>query len=500
MLHLIDAFAGARILVIGEAMLDTYLIGTADRVCREAPVPVVALTDREDVPGGAANTAANVAALGGNVTFLSVIGDDPEGLRLRRALEACGVGTGAVRAEEGRRTLAKHRVVASSQVLVRFDQGDTGPMSASTERDVIAHLACQYARYDAVVISDYAYGVLTPRVIETLAALQAETPRPVIVDAKDLRAYRALGAAAIKPNYDDTVRLLGLAPVRGAARAAQIEAHGARLLDLTGARIAAVTLDADGAVVIERDCPPHRIAARPSAHAKTIGAGDTFVGALALALAVGADACTAGEIAAAAAAIAVEREGTTACTLAALRERLAGPSKAGGELTALAARVEQLRAVGKRIVFTNGCFDILHRGHVALLAAARALGDALIVGVNTDASVTRLKGPHRPINPLEDRMAVLAALGAVDWVIPFAEETPERLIRALKPDVFVKGGDYTRETLPEAPLVESLGGVVHILPFTPDRSTTRVIERVRAGAPAPVDAMHTDYEISAAED
>lgn len=479
MLHLIDAFAGARILVIGDAMLDSYLIGTTNRLCREAPVPVVALTERQDVPGGGANTAANIASLGGAVTFLSIIGDDEEGLRLRGALEACGIETGAVGIEEGRRTLAKHRVVASSQVLVRFDQGDTGPMSPRAERAVIGHLISQYARSDAVIVSDYAYGVLTPRVIETLATLQARTPRPLIVDAKDFRLYRSVGVTAIKPNYEEAQALLGVPSVCGGARATQIEAHGERLLDLTGARIAAVTLDSDGTLVIERDCSPHSIPARPSVHAKAIGAGDTFVGALALALAVGGDACTATEIAAAAAAVAVEREGTTACTLAALRERVAAPSKHAGDLDALVARVARMREAGKRVVFTNGCFDILHRGHVTLLAAARALGDALIIGVNSDEGVARLKGPHRPINSLDDRLAVLAALGSVDYVIPFAEETPERLIRALRPDVFVKGGDYTRQTLPEAPLVESLGGTVRILPFTPDRSTTRVIEHIR---------------------
>lgn len=500
MLHLIDRFAGARILVIGDAMLDAYLIGTTNRVCREAPVPVVALAERQDVPGGAANTAANVASLGGTVAFLSVIGDDAEGLRLRGALVACGVDTGAMQIEDRRRTLAKHRVIAASQVLVRFDQGDTGPMSPCTEQAGIDHLTSHYPRYDAVIVSDYAYGVLTPRMIETLAAVQRETPRPLIVDAKDFPAYRAVGVTAIKPNYEEAIHLLGLPPAHGAARAAQIEGHGERLLEMTGARIAAVTLDEDGALVIERGCPPHHIPARPSAHARTIGAGDTFVGAFALALASGGDACAAAKIAATAAAIAVECEGTTACTLAALRERFVAPPKHADDLAALVARVERLRAAGMRIVFTNGCFDILHRGHVTLLAAARALGDALIVGVNTDASVARLKGPHRPVNSLEDRMAVLGALGSVDWVIPFAEETPERLIRALRPDVFVKGGDYPKERLPEAPLVESLGGTVRILPFTPDRSTTRVIERIRVGVGAPGGSQDAGYEFTAAED
>jgi D-beta-D-heptose 7-phosphate kinase / D-beta-D-heptose 1-phosphate adenosyltransferase len=485
LLDLIDGFAGLNVLVIGEAMLDSYLIGTADRVCREAPVPVVALSERRDVPGGAANVAANVASLGGNPIFLSVIGDDAEGALLRDALEASGVSTETLLIEEGRRTLTKHRLVAASQVLVRFDQGDTDAVRAFTENALIAHVTAHFPPCDAVVISDYDYGILTPRLIETLAALRAETARPIpiVADAKRLTRYRSVAPAAIKPSYEEAMRLLGAEDAtRTRSRAEVIAAQGERLLDLTGARSAAVTLDTDGAVIVERDRPAYHIAARPCTHARAIGAGDTFVGALALAFAAGADAHAAADVASAAAAVAVTVEGTTACTREALREQLAESAKYVPDIARLARSIAWYRAHGKRVVFTNGCFDILHRGHVALLNRARALGDLLVVGINSDESVARLKGPHRPINPLDDRAHVLAGLGCVDYVIPFAEETPDALIRAIRPEIFVKGGDYTRETLPETALVESLGGTVHLLPFIADRSTTRVIERITASS------------------
>lgn len=480
---LIDAFAGLQVLVIGEAMLDSYLIGTADRLCREAPVPIVALSERRDQPGGAANAAANIAGLGARAVFLSVIGDDTEGMLLRDALETCGVPTEALLIEEGRRTLVKHRLVAASQVLMRFDQGDTDPIGAFTEDALIAQLTTRFPECDAVVISDYGYGILTPRVIAALAALKARAPRPIpiVADAKQLTRYQSIAPTAIKPSYEEAVRLLGVDHACDAgSRADLIAAHSERLLDLTGARIAAVTLDTEGAVVLERGLPAYRVAAQPSTHARAIGAGDTFVGALTLALAAGGDAQAAVDVASAAAAIAVTMEGTTACTRDALRESLSDATKYLPDIARLQRSIAWYRAHGKRVVFTNGCFDILHRGHVALLNRARALGDLLIVGINTDESVARLKGMHRPINPLDDRAHVLSGLGCVDYVVPFADDTPENLIRAIRPDVFVKGGDYRRETLPETAVVESLGGAVHIVPFIADRSTTRVIERITA--------------------
>ncbi|HEX5826428.1 MAG TPA: D-glycero-beta-D-manno-heptose 1-phosphate adenylyltransferase, partial [Candidatus Limnocylindrales bacterium] len=276
-------------------------------------------------------------------------------------------------------------------------------------------------------------------------------------------------------------RLLGEPELRGTrARAAQVGMAGDRLLDVTGARIAFVTVDTDGAFVFERDAPPYRTYATPHPHSRAAGAGDTFVAALTLALASGASAPAAAEVASVAAGVVVRQAGTSACTLADIEEALA--QRAGKRVDpgpGLEARMRAAREAGQRIVFTNGVFDILHRGHVTYLARAKGLGDLLVVGVNSDESVHRLKGPLRPINPLEDRIAVLEALSPVDIVVPFADDTPEGVIEQVRPHVFVKGGDYRRESLPEASLVERLGGTVRILPFTEDRSTTNVIAKVR---------------------
>ncbi|MBX6312692.1 MAG: D-glycero-beta-D-manno-heptose 1-phosphate adenylyltransferase [Isosphaeraceae bacterium] len=478
---LIDAFADLDVLVLGDAILDSYLEGTPGRLCREAPVPIVDLTGRRDAPGGAANTAVNARALGARVRFLSLIGDDAEGEILQRVLRERGIDAEDLLVGPARRTLAKHRVVAASQLLVRFDQGTKGVIPEEFEEELIGRLSELFPLCDAVIISDYGYGVLSPRVIAALADLQAETPRILVADSKDLIAYRHVGLTAVKPNYGEALQLLDAGePQDGRARAEAIAARGACILERTGARIAAVTLDTEGALIFERDRPPYRTYARPTPHSRAAGAGDTFLAAMALGLAAGGDTPSAAELASAAAAVVVSKDGTAACSAGELRTLIEAGGKVIHDRAALAVRLDDYRKQGRRVVFTNGCFDILHRGHITYLNSAKALGDVLVVGVNSDDGIRRLKGPLRPINALEDRIQVLAALSCVDHIIAFDEDTPCDLIRVVRPDVFVKGGDYTRERLPEAPLVEALGGVVQILPFVADRSTTGIIERIRA--------------------
>jgi D-beta-D-heptose 7-phosphate kinase/D-beta-D-heptose 1-phosphate adenosyltransferase len=478
--RLIDRFRRLNVLVIGEAILDTYLEGTTDRLCREAPVPIVALSSRQDAPGGGANAAAGARALGAHVRFLSVVGDDRGGETIGRSLAERGINTGDLVRDSRRATLTKTRVVAGSQLLVRFDQGSTVAADPDTERELIDRLRRAFAGCEAVIVSDYGYGILTTRVIRELAALQARTPRVVVADSKDLAAYRRVGLTAVKPNFAEAAALIGAGQgLACGARAEAVVARGGRILEATGARIAAVTLDTEGAVVVERDRPPYRTYAEPAPHARAAGAGDTFLAALALALAAGADTPAAVDLASAAAAVVVGKDGTATCDARELADRVKGRGKVLSDRSDLAARLQEHRRRGRRVVFTNGCFDILHRGHVAYLSRAKALGDVLVVGVNSDASIGRLKRPGRPINALDDRLEVLAALGCVDHVAPFDEDTPCNLIRVVRPDVFVKGGDYTRERLPEAPLVESLGGAVHILPYMDDRSTTALIDRIR---------------------
>jgi D-beta-D-heptose 7-phosphate kinase/D-beta-D-heptose 1-phosphate adenosyltransferase len=480
LVELLPSFRHLNVLVVGEAMLDSYLHGIAERLSREAPVPIVALERREDAPGGAANTAVNVASLGANVTLMSVVGHDDEEARLRAALRERDVDDLALLRQPDRATLAKTRVLAGGHALVRFDAGTTEPIDAATEDRIIGGLGERWSSMDAVIVSDYDYGVLTPRVVNAIADLQRRAPRVLVVDARDLRRHRGLGATAVKPNYAEACRLLGeREDPNPRVRARQIGTQGEQLLELTGARIAAVTIDTEGAFVFERGQPPYRTYARPQNHSRCAGAGDTFVSALALALAAGAGTPAAAELASAAAAVVVAKDGTSTCSSAELRESLSAGGKRVDAADALATRVAFERAQGRRIVFTNGCFDILHRGHVTYLNRAKALGDVLIVGVNSDASVRRVKGASRPINPLDDRVGVLEALSCVDLVVPFDGETPIELIRQVRPDVFTKGGDYTRDRLPEADVVEEFGGVIQILPYVEDRSTTRVIDRVR---------------------
>jgi D-beta-D-heptose 7-phosphate kinase/D-beta-D-heptose 1-phosphate adenosyltransferase len=481
-LQCIDAWKSLKVLIIGDAILDGYLIGHSERLCREAPAPVVAITQQQDVPGGAANTAANLASLGGQAVFLSVIGADREGEQLRQALEQQGVLTTALISSPQRGTLAKQRVISESQILVRLDQGSSDAISPDLEQIVIAQLQEQFRCCDAVIVSDYGYGILTPRVIHTLAELQAQYPRTLVIDSKRLPVYRDVQATAVKPNYDETLQLLGL-PRQATNRSAQIIAHADALLDLTGAKLVAVTLDSEGAILFERNQPAICTDARPVPPNQTSGAGDTFTSALTLALAAGASTATAASLAAAATAVAVKQPGTTTCPVEALRQSFtvhSYGSKMIFDRADLVPLVRQCRANAQQIVFTNGCFDILHPGHVTYLMQAKALGDLLIVGVNSDDSVRRLKGEDRPVNPLEDRMTVLSALSCIDYVVPFTELNPNNLIRIICPDIYVKGGDYTRDTLPEVDLVEELGGTVRILPYVDNRSTTQLIAQIRA--------------------
>ena len=480
-------FRSVQALVVGEAMLDSYVRGDASRLSREAPVPIVAVTGRTDAPGGAANTAVNLATLGAISTLVSIVGADDEAGRLRSALERSGVEIAGVITDPGRTTLAKERIVAADQMVVRVDKGSTDALDAEAEDRLIDALGDAHERADVVIVSDYDYGVMTPRVLATLRDLQDRSPKPLVVDARDLRRYRRLEPTAVKPNYVEAIGLLGEPDQRGTKlRVAQMAANGERLLDVTGASIVAVTIDAEGVLVFERDAPPYRTYCRPRTDAQAAGGGDTFVATIALALASGAATPEASELASMAAAIVVGQPGTTTCSA----DDLIGALSVGGKrvdgIDELKRRADAYRAQGRRIVFTNGCFDILHRGHVTYLDRAKGLGDVLIVAVNGDASVSRLKGPGRPINSLDDRLLVLEALSCVDNVVAFDTDTPEPLIEAVRPDVFAKGGDYSRESLPEASLVERLGGSVQILPLVDDRSTTGIIHRARTAEPVAI--------------
>ena len=486
-IDVIDRFPQLRVAVIGEAMLDSYLHGSVGRICREAPVPIVALEDRTDTGGGAANTAIALAALGATTSFVSIVGQDDDGALLVDVLTAARVDTRYIFRAPGRATMVKQRVVGNGQLMMRLDRGSEDDVDALHERRLIDAVTALWSEVDAFIVSDYGYGICTDRLIATIAALQAARPRILVGDAKDLTRWVRVGLTAAKPNYAEAIALIRADALTGTApRVEQIVAARAALAQATGAEILTVTLDTSGAVVFDGDREPYRTFTRPAADSHAAGAGDTFTATLALALAAGAYSASAADLASAAATACVATPGTSACTAAMLRETLAGERKVSSSPQVM-AQVAAWRAAGRRIVFTNGCFDILHHGHISYLNRAKSLGDVLVVGLNSDASVGGIKGPKRPINQEDDRAAVLAALSCVDLVVLFDEATPARLIEAVRPDLFVKGGDYTLETLPEAPLVQSLGGEVKLLPFLDDRSTTGIIDRIRAAYP-PLDA------------
>ena len=464
-------FRAARVLVAGDLMLDRYWTGDAGRISPEAPVPVVRVRETHSRPGGAGNVAMNVAALGAKCGLLAGAGDDEYGARARvesHVLAAAGFGT-----------ITKLRVLSRHQQLIRLDfEADQAPRSAG----VVDRLRGLLADYDVVVLSDYGKGTLN-RAADIIAACR-RAGKTVIVDPKgeDFRRYR--GADFITPNWPE------FQAVAGACRGDdEIHRRGtalARELELKGLL---VTRGEAGISYIPAAGEPLHIAAEAREVFDVTGAGDTVIAVLAAATGAGAGAADAVRLANAAAGVAVTKLGAVAITAAELRAAVSGGGRGGAhnakpgggvmDEAALLAAVEQSRARGERIVMTNGCFDILHAGHTHYLNQAAALGDRLIVAVNTDDTVRRLKGRGRPINPLSQRMAVLASLAAVDWVAPFSEPTPERLICAVKPDLLVKGGDNDPAQVPGAECVEQSGGRVRALDYLKGRSTTAIINRAR---------------------
>ena len=468
-------FPDQRVLVVGDALLDAYLHGEATRVCAEAPVPVVEARYKTLAPGGAANTAANVASLGGQVCFLAVVGEDEASQTLRHELRARHVDDGNLIVDGERSTVRKLRILANGQYLVRFDEGDARPLSRDTRRRFLERFRDLFESHDTVVISDYHSGVVGRALIDTLAELNAHGEKRVLLDSKKLLAFRRCPLSVVKPNHHEAAVTLGWRPERADNH---LDELGTQLVRRLSAEWVVITLGEEGSAVFGRDGSYYRVPPRPVLNPQPVGAGDTYIAALSLALDAGSDIQTAAEIAAEAAAVAASRAGTACVSQQELLQRLSQRGDPLAEAADLLEKVAHYRQQGRRIVFTNGCFDILHAGHVTFLQQARALGDVLIVGVNSDASVRRLKGETRPINSQADRVAVLAALEAVDHVVLFDEDTPERLISHLRPDIHVKGSDYTIDRLPEARIVQGYGGQVVILPLVQGKSTTAIVRKI----------------------
>ncbi len=478
-------FAGVRVVVLGDAMLDRFLYGDVDRISPEAPVPVVRLRRSHAMPGGAGNVARNVSALGGKAVLVGLLGEDDAAVELRALLAGDPGIEDATVASAARPSTRKMRVIAGNQQVARLDEEEARPADPGEAAALVEAVRNRIAAgCGALVLSDYAKGALTPAVVAGAVAAAHEAGVPVFADPKsdDFGLYR--GADCLTPNARELARATRMptgteAEVVAAARTA-MRAAGVPALLCTRAERGMVLVRADGG---------H---ASVSAEAREVfdvsGAGDTVIATLALAHAAGRPLEEAMPIANAAAGIVVGKLGTATVGAEELEHALSaggggsdGPGGAPAALGLDAAlrRAAEWRAHGLRVGFTNGCFDILHAGHVALLQAARRRCDRLVVALNTDASVARLKGASRPINPLADRAAVVSALASVDAVVAFAEDTPLELIRALRPDVLVKGADYTEDRVVGADLVRASGGEVVLVDLLPGRSTTGIAARLR---------------------
>ncbi|AGF72103.1 D-glycero-beta-D-manno-heptose 1-phosphate adenylyltransferase [Corynebacterium halotolerans] len=462
--------------VIGDVILDTWIYGTSERLAREAPAPVVDRTHEVFAPGGAANTAMNLAALGARVRMVGLTGDDDSGARLRELLTEAGVDTELLLADPAVKTTTKSRVVVDGQVLFRLDTACGEAPDGALAR--LADAGCAAATdTDAVVVCDYDGAVHRTELATRLGSL-AERPL-VVVDAHDPRHWAPARPDLVTPNCGEAEAVLEDRLGAGKDRVDAVVRHHVDLLERTGAGQVVVTLDKDGTALVDASGLVHRTWANPATEKQASGAGDTFVAALTLARAADLPVPAAVDLAQAAADVVVHRLGTSLCSTGDLVRHLSDVHDALVPTDELLARVREHRAAGQRIILTNGCFDVLHRGHTAYLNKAKQLGDVLIVAVNDDDSVRRLKGPDRPVNPLSDRAGVLASLSSVDYVTSFSTDTPIPLISELEPDIYVKGGDYTPEMLAETAVVEAHGGQVRIMDYVSDHSTTAVVERMR---------------------
>ncbi|KSW25510.1 MULTISPECIES: bifunctional D-glycero-beta-D-manno-heptose-7-phosphate kinase/D-glycero-beta-D-manno-heptose 1-phosphate adenylyltransferase HldE [Pseudomonas] len=464
-------FDQAPVLVVGDVMLDRYWHGATSRISPEAPVPVVRVEQHEDRPGGAANVALNLAALGAPAFLVGVTGEDEAAASLADSLGAVGVTTRFQRIA-GQPTIVKLRVMSRHQQLLRVDfeepfRTDAEALARETE--------ALLDQVRVLVLSDYGKGALKNH----QALIQAARKRniPVLADpkGKDFSIYR--GASLITPNLSEFEAIVGRCQDEN-----ELVAKGLKLLGDLELGALLVTRGEHGMTLLRPGHPALHLPARAREVFDVTGAGDTVISTLAGALAAGEDLPQAVALANLAAGIVVGKLGTAAISAPELRravQREQGSERGVLGLEQLLLAIEDARAHGEKIVFTNGCFDILHAGHVSYLEQARAQGDRLIVAVNDDASVCRLKGPGRPINSVDRRMAVLAGLGAVDWVVSFSEDTPERLLAQVRPDVLVKGGDYSVDQVVGADIVAGYGGEVRVLGLVPNSSTTAIVEKIR---------------------
>jgi D-beta-D-heptose 7-phosphate kinase / D-beta-D-heptose 1-phosphate adenosyltransferase len=484
--HIEHVWPKLRILVVGDAMLDRYIWGTVGRISPEAPVPIVCTTHHSEQPGGAANVTVNIAHLGAVAILVSFVGADENRMLLESGLRANGIEPVLVESAEFP-TVTKLRVLGNHQQMLRIDSERLGPRPQADYDCLLAAALDQLRNVQALVLSDYAKGVLAPEVCQTLIVEARRLGIPVLVDPKNADFSRYRGATTICPNLGElSAAANSMVAGEDAKNLQALLIAAEKMVSQFDFEFLTATLSEKGIALVR---PGNRLIAPADARQvfDVSGAGDTVIAVLALALASGLRPETGVELANMAAGIVVGKVGTVPVErhelLAALAPDLA--LSAADKIVSrdeLSCRVAAWRANGEKVVFTNGCFDLLHVGHIAVLEQARRAGDRLVIAINSDASVSSLKGPTRPVVGENERARVLAALAAVDAVVVFGEPTPLNLILLIRPDVLVKGGDYNMEGIVGAREVLSWGGRVKIVPTIEGFSTTRLIERGAAGA------------------
>jgi D-beta-D-heptose 7-phosphate kinase/D-beta-D-heptose 1-phosphate adenosyltransferase len=472
------------ILCIGDLMLDDFVYGEVSRISPEAPAPVIAVSREDIIVGGAGNVARNIVSLGARCLFVGVIGDDMAGRTLKAALRARTGIASWLAVDSSRPTTRKLRFVSEhhSTHLLRADWEVAKPVNTKVEAALIRHALARLPRAGAVVLSDYAKGVLTPRLIRAVIERAKKLGIPVVVDPKgsDFSVYR--GATIITPNRKE----LAEAVRRPVGSLPEIASAADALAREVGSKVVLVTLSEEGMLLHTRHHEPVHVPAYSVKVRDVSGAGDTVAAVLAVMLALQADFESAVRAANAAASVVIGKQGTATASVAELRARilpsasLAPEEKIIFDWRELDARLAQWRSQGLRIGFTNGVFDLLHPGHIKVLAQARAACDRLVVGLNSDTSVRRLKGETRPIQNENARAEVLAGLEAVDLVVVFEQDAPLKLIRQVRPTVLVKGGDYRKDQVVGRKLVEAQGGEVIVVDLVPGFSTTRIVQRSRS--------------------
>jgi len=472
----VPSFGGARLLVAGDVMLDRYWTGPTSRISPEAPVQVVQIRKDETRPGGAANVALNAAALGVKAHLLGVVGTDEPADLLRIGLDAKGVAADFVQTKE-HPTITKLRIMSRNQQLIRLDFEESLSVAGAFDREAyLARFKLALLDSDVVILSDYGKGTLCD--VEALVAAARAQNKPVLIDPKgnDYRPYRR--ATLLTPNMSEFEAVVGRCRDES-----EIVSKGEKLRAELELDALLVTRSEQGMTLLRAGHEPLHLPTEAREVFDVTGAGDTVIATLGSALAAKQDLAQACRLANLAAGIVVGKIGTATASVAELQQALHAQGESDQAVMSedeLLRRVAEAKARGQTVVMTNGCFDLLHVGHIRYLEAARELGDVLIVAVNSDASVKRLKGESRPLNTCEDRMRMLGALKSVDWVVPFTEDTPARLIERVLPQLLVKGGDYTPEQVAGYDAVTQNGGQVAILEFHNGYSTTRLIERARS--------------------